>query len=219
MSYIRKVITHEEKLLLITHPHWIYAFEGLFWFAALTLTGFAIDHYLYVYAGLHAYSFNVDLWILHFDENHTPIPWLFSLAGLAVLMPLALIYTSNEIGLTDQRVIHKKGLIFIEIDQVDLEDIRAEQVYHGWFGWLLGYGKIHFDCRFIGDFSVPAISKPYRMVKASHTARLKHPLIEYGQDVFRENIAQIDEWRRRAHPHARLQAFQQRIKDNFRKAS
>ncbi|HBR69700.1 MAG TPA: hypothetical protein DEA55_10035 [Rhodospirillaceae bacterium] len=215
MSYIRKVITNEEKLLSTFRPHWIYFFEGAFWFAGLTVIGFIADYYLYVYFGQHAVTFDIDLKYIHFSEMNTPIPWLFSFAGLAVFWPLFLLYISTEVGLTNQRIIHKRGLIFIEIDQVDLEDIRAEHVVHGWFGWLLGYGKIKLNCRFIEDVILPAIRNPYRLVKASHTARLKHPLIEYGQDEFRANMERIDQQREKS----KIISIKEAIKKNFRKAA
>ncbi len=217
MSYVRKVITSEEKLLAIFRPHWIYFIEGLIWFAALFLAGQIADYYLYQYFGSHAYTFNVDLWIVQFDERNTPIPWLFSLTGLALFLPVFLTYIATEVGLTDQRIIKKRGLIFVEIDQIDLEDIRAEHVHHGWFGWLLGYGRIRLDCRFIHDVRLPAIRRPYRLIKASHKARMKHPDIEYDHDEFQANIEQIDRRRREAEMKNKLTKLKIATLTSFRK--
>jgi hypothetical protein len=94
----------------------------------------------------------------------------------------------------------KTGLIFVEIDQVDLEDIRAEHVHHGLLGWLLHYGSIRLDCRFIHDVKIPAIGNPYRFVEASHNARLKHPRIAYGEDEFSSNLKLIEHKKSEAHP-------------------
>ncbi len=219
MSYIRKVISNEEKLLSIFRPHWIYPFEGLLWFVFLTVIGFALDFYLYQYFGLHAIRFRVDLWLIQFDEKNTPIPWAFMFCGFAVFWPLFLAYISTEIGLTNQRIVHKKGLIFIQIDQVDLDDIRAEHVFHGFLGWLLGYGRIRLDCRFIDDIWLPAIRDPYRLVKASHTARMKHPGIDYDADMLQTNLQQIDKRREEAQARQKIINFKEAVKRSFRRAA
>ena len=219
MGYIRKVITKEEKLLSIIRPHWSYLVEGLFWFAGLTILGIIINHYFYEYVGLHAIKFKVDLWILQFDQRHTPIPWAFALTGFGVFWPLFLAYISAEVGLTEQRIIYKRGLMFIQIEQVDLEDIRAEHVSHGWLGWLLGYGRIRLDCRFIDDVWLPAMRDPYKLIKASHTARMKHPQIEYTPDNLTLNLEAIERQKQKAYIKGKIKRLKTNIKTGFKEAA
>ncbi|MCB1839136.1 MAG: PH domain-containing protein [Alphaproteobacteria bacterium] len=219
MSYIRKVIGTDEKLLATFRPHWIYFLEAVICLVGLSAIGFLIEYYLYAFFTHNAYKFNVDLWLVTFTERNTPIPWIFVLTGLAVFIPLFLVYISTEVGLTNQRVIYKRGLIFIEVDQVDLEDIRAEHVIHGWFGWMFGYGRVRLDCRFVDDIILPAIRNPYRLVKASHTARMKHPLIEYGHDEFWSNMEQIEKLRDESRVRHKLKMLKEKMKGSFGKAS
>lgn len=215
MGYVRKVINADEKLLSISRPHWIYLFEGLLCFAILTIAGLVLDYYFYLYVGSHAIRFDIDLWLIQFNEIRTPIPWIFSFSGFAIFYPLFLAYISAEIGLTNQRIIYKRNLIFIEIEQVDLEDIRAEHVSHGWFGWLLGYGRIRLDCRFIDDVRLPAIRKPYKLIKAMHTARMRHPGIDYTDETLHKNLERIK------HKEAEkpLHKIHRQIKEGFLKAA
>ncbi len=220
MSYVRKVIAGDEKLLSISHLHWIYVFEGVFWFAAVFGFGLFLDHNLWLYFGSYGIGFNFDFWIFQFDERHTPLPWMFGAAGFAVFWPLLLKYISTEIGLTDKRIIHKKGLIMIEVQQIDLEDIRAENVNHGWLGWLLGYGRLHFDCRFVDDLYLPAINKPYRLVKAAHTARMRHPRIDYGEKDLELDIDAIERKRRQVYwARQKAAAIKQSIMPKFKKSA
>ncbi len=222
MSRIPKIINQTEKLISLKRPHWIYLLEGIFWLLILTILGFVIDYFLYQYAGsqvgANSLLLDVDLWFVQFDEDNTPIPWIFAFTGIAIFLPYFLIYISQEIALTDQRIIHKKGLIFVTIDQVDLEDIRAEHVYHGLLGWFIGYGSIRLDCRFIDDVHLPAINHPYQMVKASHNARLKHPQIKYDLDEFHDNIDDIETKRQETQRKEKLRRLKQKMKMNFRKA-
>lgn len=192
MSYVRKVITSQEKILVIARPHWIYLIEGWLWFLGMIIAGLIVDYYLYqIMPGSRIVTFDQGLF------QYIPIPFiipgLFGLIGFGIFWPLLLAYASNEIGLTDQRIIYKTGLFFIEIDQVDLDDIRAEQVHHGWLGWILKYGKVHLDCRFVGDVWLPAIAKPYRLLKAIHIARMRHPDIEYNHRDLTLHLQKIED--------------------------
>lgn len=219
MSYVRQIIGNDEKLLATFRPHWIYFLEAALWFVGLSAIGFILDYYMYAFFTHNAVRFNIDMYFLVFTEEFTPIPWIFVFTGLAVFIPLFLVYISTEVGLTNQRIIHKRGWMFVEIDQVDLEDIRGEHVIHGWFGWLLGYGRIRLDCRFVDDVTLPAIRNPYRLVKASHTARLKNPLIEYGHDEFWSNMEQVEKLRSQALAKNKMKALREKMKGNFGSAS
>lgn len=204
MSYVRKVIGQNEHLVMITRLHWIYFLEAVIWFAAIFGFGLLADHYLWLYAGSHIKHYEIDMYFYTFDQDHTPIPWAFGFTGVAAFLPLFSTYLSTEIGLTDRRIIHKRGLFMIEVQQVELEDIRGESVKHGWLGWLLGYGRIHFDCRFIDDMYLPAVRDPYRLVKAVHTARMRSEKIPYTANDLDTDISRINQ--------QRIEAFKTREK-------
>lgn len=211
MSYVRKIINSKEKLLLITRPHWIYIAEGCAWLGGFILTGFIADYYLYKFILMHDIRFTVDLYFISFNQNDSFMPWIMAIVGAGIFWPLLLVYVSVEIGLTSGRIIYKKGLLFIEVDQVDLDDIRAEQVYHGWLGWLLGYGKIHLDCRFVGDVWLPAIRKSYHLLKIIHIARMHHPDIDYDRQMLSKNIERIQKNQQDNRIPARLNNLRQNI--------
>jgi hypothetical protein len=219
MAYITKTITKQEKLLVITRVHWIYMIQGLFWLFFLAGLGIALDYYLYAHAGMHALNFKVDVFWLRFTPENTPIPWIFIGAGFAAFWPFMLTYVATEIGLTNERIIYKKGLFFIQIEQFDLDDIRAENIIHGWFGWLFSYGRIQLDCRFVDDVFLPAIPNPYRLVKASHTARMKHPKINYSRDDLDRNLEDIEERRQAAEQKNKIHRLKMHLKARFKKSA
>lgn len=78
---------------------------------------------------------------------------------------------TTEIALTNVRVIFKSGWIATEAQEVDLSEIKSETVHQGLFRRFLGYGWIHMDCRFIGDFDIPVIRNPYRFLQVLNKAR------------------------------------------------
>lgn len=102
---------------------------------------------------------------------------------------------------------------------MDLEDIRAESVYHGFMGWFLGYGRIRLDCRFLQDVKLPAIRKPYRFVRSSHHARLKHGSIDYNEDEFAKNSEHIEKKQTENHPKQKMKTLRDTIKSSFQKSA
>lgn len=219
MAYITKTISKQEKLILLTRLHWIYFVQALIWFGIIVTVGLIADHYFYLYVAQYATSFSVDLALVKFTENSPFLIWLFGLAAFTLTWPQILTYISTEIGVTSERIIHKKGLIFIQVEQFDLEDIRGEDVIHGWLGWALKYGRIHLDCRFVDDVYLPAIPKPYRLVKASHEARMFNPAISYTPDEYRRNLEKIEQRRAEATVKIKMRTLGERTKAKFRAVS
>jgi hypothetical protein len=173
MSYIQKALTENEKLLFQTRVHWIYVIEGIFWGVIPVIFGVILQFIIFFYTNPTSQVYPELLEGLYINWWLTPVMLVFVFIGLLLFSAFFSIYISHEIGLTTQRIIHKKGLFFIQIEEFDLEDIRGEHVVHGWFGWLLGYGRVKLDCRFIKDVTMPAISHPHRMIKVCHKARKK----------------------------------------------
>ncbi len=219
MSYVAKAISDEERLLTLARPHWIYLMTGFVWWMIFILIGLFLDKYFDEYLSRYSLDFFLNLKIIYFSGQVTPISVMFTLIGITAFWPFFMTYISSEIGLTNERIIYKTGLIFVQIDQVDLDDIRAEHIYHGWLGWFLGYGKIRIDCRFIEDLKLPAISKPYRLVKASHNARYRHPEIEYGHDEFSGRLKQIEHHQTQATPAKKIEKLKNQFKISFWKSA
>lgn len=191
MSHIPRIINAEEKLLLIARPHWIYLLQGLLWTLLLFAAGLAADDYLALHLADSCHQVYVNLGFMQYTQSPFCFRWVLAAMGLAMLWVFIVTYLSVEIGLTDQRIIYKKGLFFIEVEQVGLEDVHGEEVFHGLFGWLLGYGKVRLECRYIGEIWLPALGKPYRLIKAMHIARLHHNGIPYDHHDLSRNMDRI----------------------------
>lgn len=182
MSYVEKIIDSDEKILTITSLHWIYVVQGALWLLFFLVLGFIADHYLLLYSGSNKIGPNaIKLWSFNSSELKIPVIWFFAGIGISGFLFMYLTYISVEVGLTNKRILYKNGLIHIQIQEVDLIDMRSERVDHGWLGWLLGYGRLYLDCRFMEDVRLPALVKPYDLVKAIHVARAHHPDIDYGE--------------------------------------
>lgn len=171
MSYVHKLINDDEKLIGIARLHWIYVAQGLLWFFALAGSGYLLSWLMN--RGLQA-TMNLT------NNPYIPAPFmtlsngvmLFMLAAGAIIFLFYVVKVlSTQVALTDRRVIHKYGLLFVNVHQIDLEEIRGENIDLGYFGRILGYGEIMLDCRFVGDIRLPAIENPEVFIRALHDRR------------------------------------------------
>lgn len=171
MAYIRKIIAQDEKLVGIARLHWIYVLRGLGWFLGLSFIGWAIDSLVTRGLFMIAQSTGADAIAVHLMSiSHGAM--LFMMAGgFLIFFLFVMKVLVTEIGLTTRRVIHKEGLLFVKVKQIDLEEIRGENMDSGTFGRVLGYAYIMMDCRFIGDIRLPAIESPERFMRALHQTR------------------------------------------------
>lgn len=171
MAYIKKIVAKDEELIGIARIHWIYALRGLFWFALLAGSGWFINSLMtriLLGTGSAIDSYYIANMLITLGNG----AMLFLTAGgFLVFFLFSVKLVSTEVGLTDRRVIHKEGLIFVKVHQIDHEEIRGEKLDLGWFGRILDYGYLMLDCRFIGDVRLPAIENPERFLRALHTMR------------------------------------------------
>lgn len=172
MSFIAKhILSHDERLVYATRLHKIYIVVGLIWATAFAAIGWQLQTWILHFAirdpqanqiGALGYDFGrLDLWIF----------WAFAGTGLGLFLMHLFKEWSTEVALTTSRVIYKTGLFFVEVEEIEISEIRAEHVHHGIFGALFGYGSIMLDSRFVGDIHLPAIRRPYRFLRAIHKIR------------------------------------------------
>lgn len=172
-SFIRHITGNDERIILLARLHWIYLATGFLWMAGLSVLGAALEYLLWIYFGSSAPFREQEILGLHISSQTPFMIILFSGCGVMIFVLHAMKMFATEIALTNQRIIYKTGLIFVEVEEIDLVEIRAEHVHHGMLGRFLGYGRLQLDSRFVGDIHLPAVKKPYRLVKAMHTARSK----------------------------------------------
>lgn len=178
-SFIRHITGPDERIILLARLHWIYMVMGICWMAALIALGIALDRLLWEHFGSSIPFAIQNVFAFSFDVRTPLMTLLFGATGVMVFLIHAIKMLATEIALTSERLIYKTGLIFVEVEEIDLVEIRAEHVNHGMLGRFLGYGQLQLDSRFVGDIRLPAVKKPYRLLKAMHTTRHKlHDFIE-----------------------------------------
>lgn len=176
MSFVKRIVGPDEKLIGVCHVHWFYAAKGFFWFVALMSAALLLKSYVFIpltlKSGLLVFSLFAD--------------YIFNICaviGAIIFLIHIVVMISTEVGLTTKRVLFKTGLIATDVNEVDLEEIKAANVDNGWFGRFLNYGYLLFDARFVKNMTLPAIDRPYRFVKA-----LNHLRTKLHEDSFTSDI-------------------------------
>ncbi len=169
-SIIEQSCGQGETLLLISRPHWIFLAKGLFWLVSLLIAGIYLDsaskHWM---VELNDRNLSILSYIVFRIGNYILTSCL--LFGLIICLIYFATYFTTLIGLTTKRLMIRKGLLFVKMINVDIEEIKGEYVDNGMFGSWLNYGEIHMDARFVANFYVPNIADPYRLIRAMNETR------------------------------------------------
>ena len=162
MSFIKKIVGPDEKLIGIASIHWIFVIKGLAWFLTFFAIGFALNSWAIGKEGLGgADPYLIAHWTF----------WILSIAGAIIASFYFIMWMVVEVGLTTKRVIYKTGWIFIDVKEIDIEEIKGADIDNGILGAILGYGYIFLDSRFVTNINLPPIAHPYGFIKALNKAR------------------------------------------------
>lgn len=169
-SFVQSIVSSDERVLIIARLHWIHLVVGILWFLSLSFIGVAAEILLSERFGVWPGP-AADFYFFEIAANFGTLRWMFVIGGLTVLAGILLEYFSTEVGLTDRRFIYKTGFVMVEVEEIEVEDIRGEHVHHGLIGALIGYGGLKIECRYVDSVSVPAVGGPHRFVRALHALR------------------------------------------------
>lgn len=169
MRILARILQDGERPVGKTRLHGIYLIKGLTWLAGLSALGWSIDYNLWYHFAPYIPQFEITESV--FGPAPGWIGWLFTFWGAFIFLTQFVQFISTSLVVTTQRVLYKTGLIKTKLDATDISDILGIHVDQGWLGQFLGYGKLHFDCRFIADVYIPYIKNPYGVMNALEKIR------------------------------------------------
>lgn len=158
MAFVEKLVGPDENLVGVAKLHWIYIIKGLMWLIGSVIIGGTIQTIFAIYIPPFSLFGN----------------FIFGMALILGALMFVLYFGKmifTELGLTTERLIYKRGFLFVDVREVDLEEIKSESINNGVLGRVLNYGYLDLDARFIEDMDLPAIADPYRFVKAMNAVR------------------------------------------------
>jgi hypothetical protein len=173
MSFITKnIVGTDERITYIARIHWVYVIEGFIWMMILFGIGWGLDYLTSDTVSSLRIPHNEVL-----DQSieaiaQYPVPaMIFSFFGALIFLVYFSKMMTSEIAITSERLVYKKGWIMVEVEEIELSEIRAEHIHHGFWGRIFGCGYLYLDSRFVGDIYLPYVSKPYKLLRALHKSR------------------------------------------------
>jgi membrane protein YdbS with pleckstrin-like domain len=152
LGYIEETLGHSETLIYKARFHWLH--YALAWIELLLLLALAA-------------------WIVFF----APVAWphyimlLLCAGALLFLFRSVLPFWTTEIGVTDHRLIVKRGWLSRSTDEIPLRSIEQVNFEQGPIGRLFGYGQVDVHGTGVDNLLIPPIADPVGFVKAIEDAK------------------------------------------------
>jgi uncharacterized membrane protein YdbT with pleckstrin-like domain len=150
MGYIEQTIGDNETLVYKAHFHWLYYAAA--WASAILIAALAIWSMLYTLP---------------------PAEWLWlglSAVLLAILVRFMMPIWTTEIGVTNHRLVLKRGWISRETDELQLKSVEQVNFSQGLLGRIFGFGKVDVHGTGMEELLIPSIANPMELVKAIQNA-------------------------------------------------
>jgi membrane protein YdbS with pleckstrin-like domain len=151
LGYIEDTLGRSETLIYKARFHWLHF--ALAWVELMLILVLAI------WIGLFA-----------------PAAWphylllLLCLGALLLLFRSVIPFWTTEIGVTNHRLIVKRGWISRLTDEIPLRSIEQVNFAQGPLGRLLGYGQVDVHGTGVDNLLIPPIADPVGFVKAIQDA-------------------------------------------------
>jgi len=125
MSYINNNLLPDEKVVYRSHIHWVIFTRAIFWFAIAIFLHY-VNFYVYpVFAQYYQYIILIPV-----------------LIGIFEILVNLIRYNTTEFGVTNKRIIMKRGFIQRYSSENFLQKIENIQVEQSIPGRILNYGTV-----------------------------------------------------------------------------
>ena len=175
-DYIRQSLTDDEELIHIAEFHWMYTVNAI-----LNMVFSLVLSLLLIYMALRfqpiMFGAVAPEGVPFFDRVSSLHPGIKILAlfiflmGVLKFVQMMIIKITTEIGVTDIRLVYKRGLVARAVGEINIDRIEGVNVLQGILGRLFGYGRVMVRGMGVGEVVLPPISQPIRFKKAIEKAR------------------------------------------------
>jgi len=186
-DYIRQSLSDHEELIHIAEFHWMYTINAImnmvFSFAlaiGIMIVALKFEPIMLGAVAPEGAGFFDRVMSLH------PVVKILALfiflMGVLKFVQMMIIKITTEIGVTDIRLVYKRGLVARAVGEINIDRIEGVNVIQGILGRIFGYGRVMVRGMGVGEVVLPPISQPIRFKKAIEKARAssKHTRTDNG---------------------------------------
>lgn len=147
MSYIEDSLGANETVHYVAHFHWV--------------------HYALAYGALIV---SLVLGVLSYNQEYPIVVLGAPAVGLVIFLAIMIPIWSTEIGVTNQRLIYKTGIVKRATAELQLRAIEQVNLAQDIAGRIFGYGKLDIHGTGNEEIYLPTIGNPLEMRKALQEA-------------------------------------------------
>ncbi len=174
-NYLKQSLSDDEELIHVARFHWMYTVQAVFnivfgFILSIGIISFAIHFHPLLFG-------NMPQGLNLFDQISILHPGVKILSFFVFLMSLLrfaqmmIAKATTEIGISDVRLIYKRGLVARDVVELNTDRIEGVDIVQGVLGRLFGYGRLIIRGMGIGAVAMPQIEQPIRFKKAIEKAR------------------------------------------------
>lgn len=104
--------------------------------------------------------------VLYANGLEPVIAGIIAVFGLTVFLLILVPIWATEIGVTNQRLIYKRGLLWRKTQELQLRAIEEVNLDQGLLGRLFGFGRLDLHGTGVGDIRLPTLADPVGLRKA-----------------------------------------------------
>lgn len=112
-----------------------------------------------------------------FHWSYTLIAWLaliflgVFIIGIVIFFSMMIDKWTTEIGITTHRFVKKTGLFSVQTNEMAIHNIEGVKLTQGFWGQLLGYGRLRIEGTGVDAINLPNIAQPIAFRSAIETAK------------------------------------------------
>jgi hypothetical protein len=110
-------------------------------------------------------------WWYSFKAWAALILLFWCIVGIVIFLRMMLRKWTTEIGITTHRFVEKTGWLTLNTQEIALSNIEGVKVSQGFWGNILGYGRIRIEGTGIDAIELPDIADPVAFRRAIETAK------------------------------------------------
>lgn len=176
-NYIQESLTDGEDLVHLGRFHWMYNLQAVMNIIfsiglAAALIVFTIKMQPMFFGDADVFE---TLSLLEKIQSLHPgvriLAFFIVVLGLLKFAQMMIIKATTEIGITNKRLIYKRGLVARYVGEINIDRIEGVNVLQGVFGRIFNYGRIMVRGMGVGEVVLPPIADPIKFRRAIERAR------------------------------------------------
>jgi len=186
-DYLRQSLTDDEELIHVAEFHWMYTVNAvlnmvLSLVISLGILYLALRFQPIMLGPVAPAEFGIIDRISSLHPGVKILSVFIFLLGILKFVQQMIIKVTTEIGITDIRLVYKRGLVARAVGEINIDRIEGVNVLQGILGRLFGYGRVMVRGMGVGEVVLPPIAQPIRFKKAIEKARAstKHKRSDNG---------------------------------------